>query len=162
MDKPVGIVISDTLTFLSILGLGFIYLMIGLVFSVGMGPGMPPLGFKTLVYYMPLYLALSGFALLILNSRVSHKFVYYSFLAYWVIALAWFIDYFFFQTSIGSMIFYIESGSYFSISVVRMFILPTPFLLYTGCIAYYIISRKPKEYYHLRQVQQAAETVRSA
>lgn len=159
MDKPVGIVISNTLTFLSVLGLGFIYIMIGLVSNVGMGPGMPPLGIETLVYYMPLYLALSGFALLILNSRISHKFMYYAFLAYWFITLAWFIDYFFFQTSIGSMIFYIESGDYFSISVARMLILPTPFLLYTGCIAYYIISKKPKEYYHLRQVRQAAETV---
>lgn len=159
MYKPVGIVISDTLTFLSVLGLGFIYILIGEVFSVGMGPGMQPLSIGTLVYYMPLYLALSGFALFILNSRVSHKFIYYSFLAYWSIALAWFIDYFFFQTSIGSMIFYIESGTYFSISVERMLILPTPFFPYTGCIAYYIMSRKPKEYYHLRQAQQAAETV---
>jgi hypothetical protein len=159
VDKPVGIVISDTLTFLGVLGLGFIYLLIGVVFSVGMGPGMPPLGIDTLVYYMPLYLALSGLALFILNSRVSHKFMYYAFLAYWFIALAWFIDYFFFQTSIGSMIFTIESGDYFSISVVRMLILPTPFLLYTGCIAYYIISKKPKEHYHLRQERQATETV---
>lgn len=159
MDKPVGIVVSDALTFLSVLGLGFIYIMIGVVFSVGMGSGMPPLGIETLVYYMPSYLALSGFALLILNSRVSHKFIYYVLLVYWFIALAWFIDYFFFQTSIGSMIFYIESGDYFSISVVRMLILPTPFLLYTGCIAYYIISKKPKEYYHLRQARQTAETV---
>lgn len=157
MDKPVGIVISDMLTFFSVLALGFIYLLIGAVFSVGMGPGMPPLGIETLVFYMPLYLAISGFGLFILNSRISHKFMYYAFLAYWIIALGWFIDYFFFRTSIGSMMFTIESG-YFSISVERMLVLPTPFLLYTGCIVYYIISKKPKEYYHLGQMRQAAET----
>jgi hypothetical protein len=148
--KPIGVTIIAVLTLLTSLTLGFIFLITVAVSCVGMGSGLP-LTLPFLPYYLPSFLGLFAFvSSFLLLGEIRSRFLWCFMIAYWVVLFMYFV-WAYTSTNILAWMYYVGgplSTPYGWYSVLRITLLPTPFIYAIGSPIYFF-TKKPREYFHV-------------
>jgi len=143
--RPIGVTIVAILTIIFGVALLFLFMLLLVLSAVG---GPYPSGTSPqlpLIFYAPLILSVSAFA--VSSGMLGRsRYAWYASMMFWIVFVLFFVWCYSFM-GVWHWMFYLESGDWYRLlSIARILALPSPFVYAVGCSIYFL-TKTPREYF---------------